>query len=110
MLVTPLHAVTLKTSQAISGDEIVRANNTHVRLIGIYAPLNTTLDLAIATQNKLGSLMAAQKFTLENAATDRYGYTAADVYVDNTWLQSEMLHAGLAFIMHQTATKNLPNS
>jgi micrococcal nuclease len=101
LLFLPLPAI---AAEALSGDTIKFDDGRIVRLTGIKSPAHALGDQARAY---LQSLITDRVLNVENATQDRYGRIAGDVtaVADKsaaTWLQGEMLRAGLAFVYPPT--------
>jgi micrococcal nuclease len=87
-------------AEALSGDEIRLDDGRTVRLLGIKASSGEARAF-------LQSLIGHKSLLLESAGSDRYGRVAADAYAqpEKTWLQGELLRAGLAFVYPPTGTE-----
>jgi len=90
---SPTHSVI----RVIDGDSIVLEGNRHVRYIGIDAPEKEEFCYLEATQANR-KLVEGKKVTLEKdiSETDSYGRLLRYVYVDNIFVNAEMVRLGFA--------------
>lgn len=84
-----------------------QSREVRVRLYGIDAP-EKKQDFAAQARKKLEKLARGKKIRLEVMDTDRYGRYVAKVYVGQTYVNLEMLKAGLArfYIFYADAEKD----
>jgi endonuclease YncB( thermonuclease family) len=102
----PLPAAADETAHATSGNEVALADGRVLHLDGIEQPFagGAWRDRA---RDALQNLITGKQIAFENTATDRYGRLSAEAYAldaagKKTWLQGEMLKAGLAFVYPPT--------
>lgn len=93
----PSSKETYEVSQIIDGDTIRLSNGEKVRLIGINAPEQGQPYYEAATQ-KLEELMGDEQVTLEKDVDDKdqYGRLLRYVYVNETFVNVEMVRQGFA--------------
>jgi endonuclease YncB( thermonuclease family) len=84
--------------RVIDGDTFKLTDGTNVRLIGIDAPDSGEICSAEATQ-KLTSLIAGETVYLEKdvSETDTYGRLLRYVYVNNIFVNLELVYYGFAY-------------
>jgi micrococcal nuclease len=86
-----------KVIRVIDGDSIVLEGNRHVRYIGIDAPEKDEFGYLEATQANR-ELVEGKKVTLEKdiSERDKFGRLLRYVYVDNIFVNAEMIRLGFA--------------
>ena len=91
---------TARVTQVIDGDTIIIAGGFRVRYIGIDAPEvhPTTEVFGIEAWQANRDLVEGKTVRLERdvSDTDRYGRLLRYVYVDNTFVNAELVRRGLA--------------
>lgn len=84
-------------SEVIDGDTFTIENEgetRRVKLIGVNTP-ETEKCLSNEAKDKLSDLIADKEVVLEDQFSDPYGRIMANVFVDGTYVNKEMLHLGL---------------
>lgn len=86
-----------KVTEVIDGDtfKIDFENGKRVRLLGIDAP-ELGRCLANEAKDKLTQLVSGKEVTLTDQFTDPYGRIMANVFVENVYVNKEMVSSGLA--------------
>jgi micrococcal nuclease len=105
----PALANDISIARVTSGDTFVLNDNRIVRLEGIKAPGQDKPELAQQSQELLQNLTKTGAVVFDGVI-DRYGRSNAQIYVQTpdgkkTWLQGEMLKAGLAFLYPPTGNE-----
>ncbi len=87
-----------KVVQVIDGDTIIIAGGYHVRYIGIDAPEKGETYYLESTQLNKG-LLEGKRIRLEKdiSEKDKYGRLLRYVYVDNTFINAEIVRLGYAY-------------
>jgi len=87
----------MRVTEIIDGDTIRVENNKIVRLTGINAP-ETKEDCYSEAKEELEDLVKHKKVRLEKDVNDKdnYGRLLRYVYVDDLFVNSEMIRLGLA--------------
>lgn len=89
----------LRVAKVIDGDTIVLMNGEHVRYIGIDTPEKGYLYYGEAKrENERLVKGKTVKLEYDVGRTDKFGRTLAYVYVDNIFVNAELVKNGYAFI------------
>jgi micrococcal nuclease len=94
------NASTVKVSEVIDGDTIVISGGHHVRYIGIDAPeLHPKLEpYGVEAWQANRALVEGKKVRMERdvSNTDKYGRLLRYIYVDDTFVNAELVKQGYA--------------
>jgi micrococcal nuclease len=88
-----------KVTRVIDGDTVELANGEHVRYIGMDTPeMRPVEDFAKAATEANRKLVEREtvRLVLDVEERDRYGRLLAYVYVDDTFVNAELVRRGLA--------------
>lgn len=93
----PLDAQYAHVERIIDGDTIAVDGGIKIRLIGIDTPERGEVYFTEAS-DYLSQLLAGKNIQLQRdiSQTDRYGRLLRHVYVDDVWINAEMIKSGLA--------------
>jgi len=88
-----------KVARIVDGDTLIINDiwESKIRLNAIDTPERGKLFYGEAKQ-KLAKLCVQRKLTLKNRGDGGYGRISADVYCDSTFVNQEMINAGLAIV------------
>ena len=83
----------VKVLDVIDGDTILVENNRKIRLAGVEAP-ESGLCGSTESAKLLSSLVKGKSVKIVPITTDVYGRNVASVYVDDTYVNKEMIASG----------------
>lgn len=97
---TPLNGTTARVIRVIDGDTIVIERNVHVRYIGMDTPemLPEPVAFAVAATQTNRSLVEGKivRLVKDVSEIDKYDRLLRYVYVDDTFVNAELVRLGLA--------------
>lgn len=97
-----------KCVRVIDGDTIVMEDKSHIRLAEIDA-LELHQDHGMEAKHFLESLILNKEVKVNVTGSDKYGRKVAEIYLNDVWINDEIVKAGECYVYRRFASEKLYN-